>query len=193
MSAVLPAVIDDVDLDKVLQAAAAAITGLPGDLVRPRYQDNPPTRPERNVNWCAIAHMSQTPDDTPLLESVGEDPGQLQSTRHARLDVLASFYGPKGETYAEILKDGIWIPQNMEALQANEIYLQDTGAIVRASEKINQQWIQRYDFPLTFKRKIVRLYPVERFKTVNAHFFDDHAPGKPFFEGEVSTEPPTKP
>lgn len=165
--------VDDLDLDVLFQAAVVGITGLPGDLVRPRYQVNPPRRPEPDVNWCAISDVTDTPDASPWIESSGPDPGLILYWRHERLEVLASFYGPNGKRFAKIFRDGIWIPQNMEGLQANMISLVDVGAVTRASEFINQQWYQRYDVPLSFNRKIERIYPIERLTAADIHLFDD--------------------
>lgn len=189
MTTVLPAIIDDLDLDKLFQDAVTQITGLPGNMVRPRFQEDMPRRPEPVGNWCAIGVMLDQSDDSPVIMP-DPDPGQVKFIDHERLEVLASFYGPQGKQYAKLLRDGIKIPQNMEGLQTNNIYFQDASVIRRVPALINQQWQNRYDLPLTFNRKIERLYPIERFKVARVHFFDDHPTDKSVFDATISVEDP---
>lgn len=187
----IPAPLEDLDLEKLFQSAVAGITGLPGDLVRPRFQVVPPAQPAPDVNWCAIGDVTDTSDDAPYFDWIAQDPsnpsdpGAMRFIDHERLSILASFYGPQGKAYAKRLRDGIKVPQNMESLEANEIYFQEAQEIRRAPELFNQQWIQRYDLPLLFRRKITRIYPVQNLEIADIHLFDDHPSGKPFFDETV--------
>lgn len=194
-SIVLPDVIDDIDLDQLFQDAVVQITGLPGTLVFERFQNDPNAvvrRPESTVNWCAIAVTTSESDDSPVIEPV-DDPTQVKYSDHEGIEVLASFYGPNSGRYAGLFRDGIKIPQNMEALQSNNIFFQEAQRIVRVPELVNQQWQMRRDLSLTFRRKIERLYPVGRFTVVQLHIRDDHPENKAVFDATVSidlTNPP---
>ena len=189
MSTVLPDIVDDIDLDQIFQDAVAQITGLDGSMVVERFQPIPTRRPEVSDDWCAVGVISAESDDTPIIQAA-DDPSQVLFIDHERLDVLASFYGPKGSNTAKRLRDGIKIPQNMEALKANGIYLTDARRIQRVGALVNQQFQNRYDLGLVFMRRVERLYPIGRFESVQIHIFDDHPQNKPVFDRIIEIVPP---
>lgn len=171
---ITPVTAEDVDLDALFQVTVAGITDLTGDLVRPRWQPVVPKQPEPTVNWCAIGVLTQTTTGTPYIAADPNDATRVIYSRHERIEVLASFYGPKGQAYAGRLRDGISIPQNMEALEANEIGLTETGVIRAIPALLNQQWVRAYDLPLIFDRKVTRRYPIGRFALASGiHLIDD--------------------
>ena len=57
------------------------------------------------------------------------------------------------------LRDGSVVPQNREALQAQDMAVTGAGPILAKHEQVNQQWIQ-YDISLRFARRVKRVYPV---------------------------------
>jgi len=163
----------DIDLDKLFQATTAGITGLAGSLVRPRWQPGSPKQPEASVNWCAISAMLIDPDAGPAIIHNPASDGADGLIRHEDITVLASFYGPNGARYAAILRDGIGIHQNTEALSAYGIRFVDDGPIRQVPEFVNQQWIRRADISLRFRRKVSRTYPVQNVLSADIHLFDD--------------------
>ncbi|WP_217284496.1 phage neck terminator protein [Pseudomonas nitroreducens] len=58
----------DEALEDILQPMVVGITGLPGKMVRPRWQPGNPKQPEPNVNWCAIGVMHTKQDANPAIE-----------------------------------------------------------------------------------------------------------------------------
>jgi hypothetical protein len=152
--------LEDDALTAIFQQMIVGITGLPGNMVRPRWQPNPPKQPEPTVNWCALGIAVQTLDDGPAIVHSGAGNGSDTYIRHEQIDVLASFYGPNAMQYAQQLSDGLAIPQNLEQLKAQDMNSVDTGQIRAAPDLINEQWIRRYDLELTFRRKITRSYAV---------------------------------
>lgn len=150
----------DDELDDAIQAAVASISGLPGDLVRPRWQPTPPKTPEPDVNWIALGVTSTTPDAGPYIHHDGAGDGVTHSQRHAELELLVSCYGPQAVGYANLLRDGFGIPQNMEALKRAGLGFVDTGAVRRAPELVNQQWYNRADFTLRFRVATVQRWAV---------------------------------
>lgn len=168
-----PAPEEDADLDALFQGAVRDITGLPGDLVRPRWQPTPPKQPEASVNWCAIGVTMSDPDAGPAITHLKDDDGADQVVRHEELELLTSFYGPNAMGNAAKLRDGISLPQNMEALQTSAIGLVEVGRIRTAPELVNQQWIRRCDLVLYFRRKVTRVYPVRHIVAADVHLIDD--------------------
>jgi hypothetical protein len=158
--AVVSPPLEDDALTAIFQQMIVGITGLPGSMVRPRWQPNPPKQPEATVNWCALGVSVQTPDDGPAIVHSGAGDGADTYIRHEQIDVLASFYGPNAKGYAQLLTDGLSIPQNLEQLKASDLNSVDTSEIRAAPDLINEQWVRRYDMQLTFRRKITRTYGV---------------------------------
>ncbi len=158
-----PAPSSDQELDVVLQAAVVGITGLPGNLVRPRWQKLPPTQPAHDTNWAAIAVTQETPDQYAHLRPDPADETLSIQQRHWTMLVLVSFYGPAASAYVLRLRNGLLIPQNLEVLRDNNIAFQEGGDGLVVPELINQQWYRRVDVQLTFRRMVEMRYAIARF------------------------------
>ena len=53
--------------------------------------------------------------------------------------------GPRALRHAAQLRDGSAVPQNREALQAQDMAVTGAGPIQARHEQVNQQWIRQYD------------------------------------------------
>lgn len=151
---------EDDALDDLLQAMVAGVTGLPGDLVRPRWQATVPKQPEPGVNWCAIGVPDQANDASPAIQHNPDGDGSDTYIRHQDIELLCTFYGPAAKGYAQRLADGLAIPQNREQLGLNDMAFVSAGEIRAAPDFVNQQWVRRYDITLTLRRKNTRTYAV---------------------------------
>lgn len=159
---------EDDALDDIFTEAIAGITGLDGTLVRPRVQPKPPKKPANTVNWCAVMINEDDADAGPVIThdpNGGGGLGQDTYTRHKNVTVLASFYGPNGKGYAEILRDGLAMPQNLETLDLNFISFASAGTIRAVPESVNMQWVDRYDLLVYFRRKVTRTFAVQTIAT----------------------------
>jgi len=148
----------DLALDGIFQQLVVNLTGLPGNMVRPRWQPTPPQEPGLTEDWAAVGVTQITPEG--YSPSITHSSSADTLNRHERIEVTASFYGPDGQSNASIVRDGICIPQNMEALNALAIGLIDASVIRSVPELVNQRYRRRYDLTLTFRRQIVRVYPI---------------------------------
>ena len=161
--------LDDAALDTLLQALVVGITGLPGNLVRPRWQPVAPKQPDASVDWCAVGVMDYDAESNISITHDGTGLGQSTSYQNETLDIQASFYGPTARGNASLLRDGLMIAQNRELLSLQEISLKgQPGRAIRAPELVNQQWINRVDLPFTLSRRIVRIWPIENILGINA-------------------------
>lgn len=155
---------EDDALARQLQAMVVGITGLPGAMVRPRWQPTPPAQPAITVDWAAIGVTRQRPVDHigAIVHRSDADGGlgadELQ--RHEEIELLASFYGPNAQGFASRLRDGLSIGQNREALAAQDIAFVACGEIVHAPELVQTRWRRRADLAVTLRRQITRVYPV---------------------------------
>lgn len=154
---------EDDALANQLQSAIVGITGLDGTLVRPRWQLVPPKQPEPGTNWASVGVEWADPDDSPSIQHYPNMNGGLGAdvyVMHESLNILASFYGPNGQGFASIFRDGLRMPQNMEQLRLQNLSIIDTSEIRATSELINQQWVRRYDIPIRMRRKVQRQYSI---------------------------------
>jgi len=147
---------NDDALAGILQAMIAGVTGLAGNLIRPRWQPQPPTQPSVTTTWCAIGITGYTPYDYPIWTQDDDTSGSLH--RYERVDALATFYGPQSAWYAALLRDGIYIPQNHETLSAQGLKLRSVDETTHLGELINSQYVSRSDIPMSFVRFIDRTY-----------------------------------
>lgn len=167
---------DDDALDDLLQELVAGVTGLPGDMVRPRWQPTVPKQPEPSENWCAMGIPVQANDASPAIQHNGDGDGNDEYVRHQQIDLLCSFYGPAAKGYAQRLADSMSIPQNSEQLALNGMKFVSASDIQPAPALINQQWNRRYDLTLTLRRKITRTYPVLNLLSAEVQSTTDSVP-----------------
>ncbi|WP_427183531.1 LIC_12616 family protein [Bordetella bronchialis] len=173
-----PAPAADLDLDLVFQAYVRGITGLSGAMVRPRWQPTVPQTPGPEVDWCAVGVTPRTrSQDYPAIQHDPAGDGQDLLTRHQELDVLVTFYGPNGMRYGDMLRDGAYLPQNSEVINALGIALVEVLDAFAVPELVNQRWQRRYDVPMKFRRVIRRTYPVLNLLSAEAEVQSDTGPG----------------
>lgn len=175
-----PAPADDDALQAIFQQMAAGVTGLPGNLVRPRWQPVVDAEPPIDASWCAIGVTDSAPDDNAVILHHGSGDGSDEMQRHETLTVLASFYGPAASTAAARLRDGLALPQNREAIRSAGIALVETGRAVNAPDLVNKQWRRRVDVEMTFRRQVTRTYPVLNLLSAEGEIASDTAPPNPW-------------
>lgn len=164
---------EDIDLDLIFQAAIVGTTQLDGSLVRPRWQPVPPKQPDVTVSWCAFGVTVRTVQDGPSIEHHADNNGYNTLTRHEDIVLIATFYGPQAQKNAMLLRDGLYVPQNIEALKLDGISFIDCGTLRSVPELFNQQWIKRYDIDCTFRRAVTRSYPVLNIAAADVQLLDD--------------------
>lgn len=147
-------------LDGVLQTVLTGITGLPGDLVRLLWQASPTETPPSGTDWCAFGVLSVTQNASPVITHDGAGDGVDVYRRHMDIEVLVSFYGPNARLYGQILSDGMYVPQNSEAMRTVQMAFISASALTAAPELLNQQWIRRYDLTILLRRQVVSTYQV---------------------------------
>ena len=150
-----------------LQAMAAALSGLPGTLVRPRWQAMPPVQPDLLATWASIGTLLTEADEFPVMKHVWDAtlpgqtaPGYTILQRHSTLTVLVTFYGPEADEAAKRLRDGLYIPQNYEPLMPLGLKLRTVHDLARAPEVMNQQYVDRIDLRIEFRMLEERVYPI---------------------------------
>ena len=162
-----PPPVADLALDVVLQGVIAGITGLPGIMVRPRVQPNdmlgrPVTPiPNADTDWCAVEVTNYDPDDMPAQLHVSDGTGYTVLRRSARLSVLASFFGPNSDYYANLASDALYIGQNREAMRSDGLNFISVDTIRRVPDIVNGSNRRRADLPMRFVQAIERRYEIQ--------------------------------
>lgn len=150
----------DQQVTDAMQGAMVAIVGLPGNMVRPRWQVLPPRQPDVGTDWVALGITSRAPIDYPVIvDNKGKD-GPSTLVRWSTITLLASFYGPNAQGNAETLRDGLYITQNMDALATDDVKLLDAGELTTVPEMLQNQWYNRVDIPVRFSVSTARDYNI---------------------------------
>jgi hypothetical protein len=150
-------------LDDFMQQIVAGITGLPGDLVRPRWQVEPTTLPDIDTNWLAVGVTRSTPLGFPAaVEVYNPTTGAAfsQQSDQEEFELLCSAYGPAADAYAVAIRSGFMVAQNREALQLVGVGLVQTSGRTRLPTLLKEQWWMRVDITVTLRREVRNFYPV---------------------------------
>lgn len=168
---------------RFIHGLIAGITGLNATLVRPMWQPNPPVVPSREVNWCAYGITSQRAEPGGIYHDQKDITGTpAQIVRHEQVDIICAFYGSECLGYAEVLRDGIEIAQNREALFLNGVGLNGFGDIIQAPELVNDVFFPRADVTMTLNREIRRTYNISHFVGAMGSILADDAKSQPLIK-----------
>lgn len=158
-------------LDRVLHDVIAGATGIAApDLVRPRWQPEPPPIPQYTVNWVAFGVTRVERDVFAHTQHV-EETDVL--TRTELLTVLCSFYGPAAQDNASRLEDCLEIGQNRDALAAANTAMVSCGATTTVPVQLHNIWTMRVDMPVTLRRLVTRTFPVRSLASPSGGVLDN--------------------
>lgn len=152
-------------LEEFIQTVLVGVSGLPADLVRPKYQINPPKQPDIGTNWLAYGILEDDADPFAYNDIRPDQSNVFQ--RMENLPVGCSFYGTHALEYAKLLRDGFQIGQNREALQAAKMDFVSTSKATRAPDIVNERWLDRWEMVVNLRAEIIRTYPILTFLSFN--------------------------
>lgn len=157
--ATTPAPIEGNDLTTFLHNLFQGLCGYAGSAIVPRWQPVPVNRPAITADWLAIGVQNRVAD-TYAIELYNATANSESVFRSERFEVLASFYGPNAEAYAELAREGLALGQNREYIEAHDVSFIDCGDTISVPSLENGQWYFRVDMPVRFRRLIQRIYPI---------------------------------
>lgn len=181
------------DLEDALHDVIVGITGMDNTLVQPRWQPEPVDIPAAATAWAAFGFERR---DTSKYPEVVHAPGALSGgsdilRQQEELDVRVSFYDLGAAGHADqnlaLLRDGLYIAQNREAMLAQGIMLVSTGDAVPAPVLFKERWQYRVDLVITIRRQIDRTYAIPNIESAAGNIVAD---GSRVFEIPFSVEPP---
>lgn len=152
--------LDDAALDRYFHDVFTSILGFDAKLIRPRWQADPANMPANGVNWIAQG-VTNRRDDVVASQILSADGLSTTVSRNQELDNLVSFYGPGASGVQAIMRDGLSLNQNREAMNLIGLVLVRVGEPRNASMLINERWVNRVDCIITFRRLISRVYAVQ--------------------------------
>lgn len=173
----------DKDLEDIFQRVVVGVTGLPGQLVRPRYQPDPPTMPGFDVDWASLGVAVQ--DDMWDAFRVTNPDGSYTVEGQETILVTVSFSGPNHSAFARAWRDGLRIGQNRDDLTAQKIAFHSFAETAVLPALLKEQWVKRSEVRGTFHRWAVRHYPVLTIQAADADIFNEK------FHTLVTVTPPT--
>jgi hypothetical protein len=148
----------------IIQAVIVGITGLAGPMVRPVWQSEPPNIPDAGDAWCAFRITRRRPDKWAVVTHNANGQGSDALQRHEDLHVLCSFYdlgsGGLADSLSALMRDGLSIAQNREALQLQNMGLGSIGECIAVPVILKNRWLYRVDLDFVLRRQINRVYPV---------------------------------
>ena len=171
-----PAPLEGQSLDRFLQQVVAAVTGLDGTLVRPRWQKEPPNMPRVGIDWAAVGVMRREADTYASVMHSEHTPGADTVFRQEKLHVLVSFYGDTAADNAGRLREGLSVAQNREILDTVDMAYIGADETVTAPSLVNERWQYRVDLPMVFVRAIRRTYPVLNLLSASGSIVTDNDP-----------------
>lgn len=174
--------LDNNALKRFIHGVLAGVTGIDNTLVRPSYQANPPPIPDLNVNWAAFAITNKRTVAQPWF-SQGDGDGTLSSNE--LFDVLVTFYGPDCMGYAAVLRDGLQIQQNSDALVAAGMAVLGTTDITYIPELINDRWFERADITVNLNRDLSRTYDILTLLGIEGTLYFDDVATEQFSAGDT--------
>lgn len=160
LPSVIPAPLEGDELDNFLHDYLVNLTGIPKNMVRPRWQPTPANIPDFGSNWVGFGILNFNAETFAAEEHFINPSVYNVIKRHEELECQASFYGPGSASYAAIFRDGMQLAQNREILVNNGMNLVASGNIVSMPELIKERWLKRYDLTFTIRRIIVRQYEI---------------------------------
>jgi hypothetical protein len=153
--------LNDQALIVALQAVVVGITGMPGNMVRPRWQVSPPNVPDLGVNWVSIGPAERERDPFAAVLHDQTTGTNSKVIRNQVISILCSFYGPAAEANSELFAMGLEIGQNRTAMkQAGLNLVGGAGRAVVVPVQMKQSWVYRIDIPFRIRRQQQYTYSV---------------------------------
>lgn len=161
----------DKELEREISRWICGVSGLPANVVFPRWADPQPLIPRNGVTWCAFGITTMPRPVT--LANIQTTDEQSEQWTWEKVTVICCFYGPQGAATATTFREGIYVAQNNAELNKTGLSLVSTTDVISAPELINNIWVRRYDLTATLSRKNIRIYNIKTIQSAPVQFFGE--------------------
>jgi hypothetical protein len=148
---------------RALQQVVVGITGMPGDLVRPWLQTEPPNIPQKGVSWASLSLHNRNGEGT-AWQGWASDGVTYQVVRQETGTLVVGFYDTgitqQADLHAETLREGLQLSQNREGLDALGIGILAVDGPQVVYSKVKEQWLYRVDVTVHFRRVLTWTYNI---------------------------------
>lgn len=162
MSYILPTytrpIPNGLNLVQFIQTVITGVSGLPGTLVRPKWQIDPPKNPELTVNWIGFGITQGAPDANSYVGV--NQAGATTSQRQENLEIECSLYGPDALEVAGLIRDGFQIQTNLDGLRSANMGFVEVTRAIHVPDLVHERWVNRYIMSIHLRREIQRVYPI---------------------------------
>lgn len=159
-------VLHGTDLEDLFHDVIVGIMGLPGNLVRPRWQPEPPNPPGADIDWVAFGLSALAPQwDAYTHFDTADQTYYVEGSQH--LECLLSFYGPDHGHHRGEFLDGLQLTENRQQLADNKIAFMSFAPPVQIPALFKNQYRLRSDVKVYFNRWVKRPYPIGYFTSAS--------------------------
>lgn len=157
--------IEGLELRRALQAIFAALSGLPGNMVRPAFQKDPAPWPDSGTDWMAFNVASRSTVGT-AYQDPATDNGivhahAFRTKRDVKFVIQFYFYGPDGAAIHGRMRDAIEIGQNRDTLMALGFgFTRMTDAQYVGEQTPDEEYLDRWDAQMVLTREELRVFRI---------------------------------
>lgn len=160
--------IHDDTLEDYFQTFIVGLTGLPGNMVRPRWPTDTANRPSAETNWIAFGLNVLEPQWNSYQKfhpEIGPAGAYLVEGNEV-IEVNTSFYGPDHTLNRRNYQEGLQIEQNLWDLQQQQkMRFIHCLPPVNVPALLKSQWAMRSDVKVVFHRWVTRTYPIKTYNS----------------------------
>lgn len=151
-------------LDDAIQNAIVGIVGtLAPELVKPRWQQEPPNMLAPRSDWCSVGVVGSEMNITSFITQLISDTTS-EVLYYEELTVLVSFYGANAGRNDARLRAGLAISQNTAMFRAAGCAVVRHSGPTKVPSLLKQQWQPRVDSTLILSRFSSHRFAVGRIK-----------------------------